>query len=59
MIDTTNEWEERAIDQLRKRFLENDDHWVAIFDGGQLPQILYEDRREWYIHLILTEGYGQ
>lgn len=48
-------WELRAITQLRARFLEEDDHWVAIFEN----QVLYEDKREWYVFLISQEGYGR
>lgn len=52
-------WEDKAIEQLRKRFVENDDHWIAIFEGGDIPQMLYEDKREWYTYLITSEGYGR
>ncbi len=60
MIDVEEQdWETHAINQLRKRFLENDDHWIAIFESDDLPQILYEDKREWYVFLISQEGYGK
>jgi hypothetical protein len=53
------DWESLAITQLRNRFVENEDHWVAIFNGGDIPQVIYEDKREYYIFLILQEGYGK
>lgn len=59
VAENTNAWELRAIDQLRNRFIEQEDHWVATFESDDLKLVLYEDKKEWYVFLISQEGYGR
>lgn len=54
---TDTDWTAQAIQQLRDKFIEDEDHWIAYFISGDLRIALYEDKREWYAFLISQEGY--
>lgn len=57
---TEESWTDLAIEQLRRRFIQDDEfHFTATFDSGDYHVLLHEDKREWYTFLIAQEGYGE